>query len=105
MRVAIASTGNTLDARICEHFGRCDYFIIYDTNSKAIEYIPNPYKYDDYDAGIKSVELVTTRNISKIISGEFGLKIKPMLDKLKIQLIVVKDHNKKISNIIELLNQ
>ncbi len=104
MKVAITSTGNSLESTIDLRFGRCSYFIIYDTESKSIEFIPNPNKDIEENAGQASVELVVSRNAKKIISGEFGLKIKPLLDSQKIQMIVLKNSNKKIKNIIEMLN-
>jgi hypothetical protein len=51
-----------------------------------------------------SVELLALRNVNKIVSGEFGIKIKPLLDRLKIQMIVLKRPEKKIQEIIEMLN-
>jgi len=104
MRLAIASTGNTLDSYICQHFGRCEYFVIYDTESKAMEFIPNPYKDMAEGSGQAAVQLVTSRNVNKIVSGDFGIKIKPLLDSLKIQMIVLKDVEKKIKDILEMLN-
>jgi predicted Fe-Mo cluster-binding NifX family protein len=104
MKVAITSKGNSTDSTIDPRFGRCAWFIIYDTESKSTEFIPNPNKDSDEDAGPASVKLLESRNISKIISGEFGFKVKPVLDKLKIQMIVIKDSNRKIFEIIDLLN-
>lgn len=104
MKVAISSTGNSLESIIDKHFGRCAFFVIYDTDSKAMEFIPNPYKETEEKAGTASVQLVSTRDISKVISGDFGIKIKPLLDSLKIQMIVIKDSKKKIKEIIEMLN-
>ncbi len=104
MKIAITSTGNSLDSAIDKHFGRCAYFVVYDTESKAIEFIPNPNKDAEEGAGSASVQVVSSRNVNKIISGEFGMKIKSLLDSLKIQMIVIKDNQKKISEIIEMLN-
>jgi predicted Fe-Mo cluster-binding NifX family protein len=105
MRIAITSTGNTLDSLLDKHFGRCSYFVVYDTDSKAMEFIPNPFKDLDEGAGTSSVELVNSRKVSKIISGEFGMKIKPLLDSLKIQVIVIKEPERKINEIIDLLTK
>jgi predicted Fe-Mo cluster-binding NifX family protein len=105
MKVAITSTGNTLDSLLDERFGRCPFFVIYDTESKAMEFIPNPNKNAENGAGPASVQLVASRNVSKIVSGEFGMKIKSIVDSLKIQMIVVKEPDKKISDIIEMLNR
>lgn len=104
MKIAITSTGNTLESTIDQRFGRCAYFVIYDTLDKAMEFIPNPNKDAEEGAGPASVQLVASRNVEKIVSGEFGIKIKPLLDSLKIQMIVLKDHDKKIKDIIEMLN-
>jgi predicted Fe-Mo cluster-binding NifX family protein len=104
MKVAITSTGNTLESVIDHRFGRCAYFVVYDTESKSIEFIPNPNKDAEEGAGPASVQLVASRNVGKIVSGEFGIKIKPLLDSLKIQMIVLKDPEKKMNDIIEMLN-
>lgn len=104
MKVAITATGNTLESTIDQRFGRCSHFVIYDTDSKSLEYIPNPNKDAEEGAGPASVQMVAEKNISKIISGEFGIKIKPLLDSLSIQMIVVKDAEKTVKEIITLLD-
>lgn len=104
MKVAITSTGNTLESTIDKRFGRCAYFVIYDTENKAMEFIPNPNKAKEEGAGPASVQLVASRNVNKLVSGEFGIKIKPLLDSLKIQMIVIKDPEKTIKDVIEMLN-
>jgi len=104
IRVAIASKGNTLESKISQQFCRCEYFVIYDTEFKSIEFIPNPYKDQTEGAGQAVAQLVISRNVNKIVSGDFGINIKSLLDSYKIQMIVLKDSEKKIKDIIELLN-
>jgi predicted Fe-Mo cluster-binding NifX family protein len=104
MKVAITSTGNTLESKLDQRFGRCSCFVIYDTETKGMEFIPNPNKEALEGAGPASVQLVATRDARKIISGEFGIKIKSLLDSLKIQMIVLKEPDKSIKEIIEMLN-
>jgi predicted Fe-Mo cluster-binding NifX family protein len=103
MKVAISSQGNTLDAKLDKSFGRCNFFVFYDTINKTMEFIENPNKDEDEKAGSKSVHLVGTRDAEKIISGDFGLQIKPLLERLKIQMIVLRNTEKTIGQIIELL--
>ena len=105
MKVAITSTGNSLDSTIDQRFGRCAYFVVYDTESEGIEFIPNPNKELEEGAGPASVQLVASRYVKKIVSGEFGMKIKSLIDSLKIQIIVLNETKKKIGEIIEMLNQ
>ncbi|MDD2563087.1 MAG: NifB/NifX family molybdenum-iron cluster-binding protein [Salinivirgaceae bacterium] len=103
MRVAITSTGNNLDSTLDPRFGRCAFFVIYDTDTKAIEFIPNPNKEATEGAGPASVQLVAAKDVSKIISGEFGMKIKSLLDSLQIQMIAIKEPDKTINAIIAML--
>jgi len=103
MKIAITSTGNTLDSNLDQRFGRCAYFLIYDTETKGMEYIPNPNIDAQEGAGPASVQLVASRGVNQIISGEFGIKIKSLLDSLKIQMIVYKEPEKKIADIIKML--
>ena len=105
MKVAITSTGNTPDSKLDQRFGRCTCFVIYDTETKGIEFIPNANKDAREVAGPASVQLVASRGVEKVISGEFGIKIKSLFDSLKIQLIVLKEPEKKIIEIIDMLNK
>lgn len=103
MKTAITSTGNGLDSKLDQRFGRCSYFVIYDSLTKGIEFLPNPNKEAQEGAGPASAQLVASRKVEKIISGEFGIKIKSLLDSLKIQMIVLKEPEKSIGEIIEML--
>ncbi|HAX94163.1 MAG TPA: hypothetical protein DCY25_09525 [Bacteroidales bacterium] len=104
MKVAVTSTGNTLDSTLDQRFGRCTCFVIYNTETKGIEFIPNPNRDAQEGAGPASVQIVASRGVEKVISGEFGFKIKSLFDSLKIQMIVLKEPEKKISEIIDMLN-
>ena len=104
MKVAITSTGNTLDSTLDQRFGRCTCFVIYNTETKGIEFIPNPNRDAQEGAGPASVQIVASRSAEKVISGEFGFKIKSLFDSLKIQMIVLKEPEKKISEIIDMLD-
>lgn len=104
MKVAITSTGNSPEAKIDSRFGRCSYFVIYDTETHATEYIPNPNKENVEGAGPASVQVIASKGAAKVVSGEFGAKVKSLFDSLQIQLVVLSDPEKKISEIIEMLN-
>jgi predicted Fe-Mo cluster-binding NifX family protein len=104
MKIAITSTGNSPDSKLDQRFGRCAFFVIYDTESGAMEYIPNPNRDAQEGAGPASVQLVASRDVKRIVSGEFGVKIKSLLDSLKIQMIVYKESDATISKIIEMIS-
>lgn len=104
MKVAITNNGNSLESKLDQRFGRSEYFVIYDTESKGLEFVPNPNKDAREGAGPASVQLVASRNTQKIISGEFGIKIKSLFDSMKIHMIVLKQPEKSIREIIDMLN-
>lgn len=104
MKVAITSSGNTVDALLDQRFGRCAYFAFYDTESKQLEFVENTNKDAAEGAGPASVATVANHKVTKIISGEFGFKIKGMLNDLNIQMVMIKEH-KTVQDIINLLEQ
>jgi len=103
MKIAITSTGNELSSLMDKRFGRCSFFVIYDTESGSLEFIPNPNKEAEEGAGPASVQLVAAKGVKKIVSGEFGMKIKSLLDSLQIQMIALSNDERKVSEIIEML--
>ncbi len=104
MKIAITSTGNSPESKLDSRFGRCSYFVIYDSISHSTEFIPNTNKENIEGAGPASVQLIASRGAEKVISGEFGAKVKSLFDSLQIHLVVLNDPEKKISEIIEMLN-
>lgn len=103
MKVAITSSGNTYESVLDRRFGRCKYFVIFDTVSNSVEFIPNPNINAEEGAGPASVKIIADKGVEKVVSGEFGIKIKPMLDSLKIQMIALKDQEKTVQQIIDML--
>jgi predicted Fe-Mo cluster-binding NifX family protein len=104
MKIAITSSGNSIDSKLDQRFGRCTYLVIYDTHSGGVEFLPNPNKEADDNAGLAIVKIISDRNIEKVISGEFGVKVKPLLDSFKVQMIMLKQSEKTLQEIINILN-
>lgn len=103
MKIAITSIGNTPDSNLDTHFGRCSYFVFYDTESRDYEFAENSNRNADGKAGGMAVDFIVSRNIEKVVSGIFGVKVKSLLNDAGIQMITFQ---KKITirEIISLLN-
>jgi predicted Fe-Mo cluster-binding NifX family protein len=104
MKTAITSEGNSVDALMDRHFGRCSFFVIYDDTSHSVEFLPNPNRGNLENAGPESVALLKSKKVDKVVSGEFGLKAKALFDIHKIQLVIISG-TKKISEIISILEK
>ena len=94
MKIAITSTGNSPEAKLDSRFGRCSFFVIYDTVSHSTEFIPNPYIENIEGAGLASANLIASKGAEKVVSGEFGAKVKSLFDSMKIKLVILKDPEK-----------
>lgn len=102
MKIAITSTGDSLNSTIDSRFGRCAYFAIYDTESEITEFVMNPGKEAQEGAGPAAVQFIVAHQVKKIISVEFGSKIKSLLESLGIEMITYKESATLIADIIEL---
>lgn len=69
MRVAVSSTGPTLDSPVDMRFGRAAYFLIVDTETLDFEAIPNPNTTATGGAGIQAAQLVGNREVQAVITG------------------------------------
>lgn len=102
MKIAIASTGNTLNDQVSIPFGRCFFFAFYDSEDHTVEFISNPYKDNDKEAGIAATNFIASHQVKKIIAGEFGIKIETLMIDKQIQMIVIRE-KKKVEDIIKVL--
>ncbi len=102
MKIAITSTGENIDSMIDPRFGRCAFFAIHDTEKNRTEFIVNPAKNSLEGAGPAAVQFVAGYTVDIIVSGEFGMKIKPILESFPIEMITNKKATSKIADIIEL---
>jgi predicted Fe-Mo cluster-binding NifX family protein len=72
--ICITAKGDNLDAEIDPHFGRCQYFILYDLESGRFEAIENEGSGDTCGGGfgIKAAEFVISQGAKAVITGEIG---------------------------------
>jgi predicted Fe-Mo cluster-binding NifX family protein len=72
MKVAVSSTGPDIGAQVDPRFGRCQYFVIVDSDSMASEAFENPNVMAGGGAGIQSAQLVAERGAQMVLTGNCG---------------------------------
>ena len=72
MKICITSEGNNLDSKVDPRFGRCQYFIIVDTQTLKFEAIQNPNIEAMGGAGIQSAQLVASKQVKAVLTGNVG---------------------------------
>ncbi len=72
MKICVTSQGNNLDSQVDPRFGRCQYFIIVDTDTLKFEAIQNPSIDAMGGAGVQSGQFVASQKIKAILTGNVG---------------------------------
>jgi predicted Fe-Mo cluster-binding NifX family protein len=103
MKLCITSVGASLDSNIDPRFGRCAYFIIYDTDDDTFESIENASRQAMGGAGIQSGQMIASKNVEAVLTGNFGPNAFRVLQAAKIKMYsgvtgTVKDAIEKYKN-------
>jgi predicted Fe-Mo cluster-binding NifX family protein len=101
MKTIITSTGNNLQSKFDLRFGRAGWFCIYDKETQTKEFTENPFKNLNGGAGTKSTEMVAELGVTQVVSGDFGPKAKSLMERLRIQMIILDDNQLSIEDIIK----
>lgn len=85
MIIAVASSGTKLDSELADRFGRADYFILYNLETKEFRTIENTSKGDVSGAGQKAIKRLYDNKVEEVIIPEFGPKAKIAAKEFKIK--------------------
>lgn len=72
MKIAITSTGTDLTSQIDPRFGRCQYFIIIESDTEEFNAIENPNIQAMGGAGIQSAQFVANKGVEVVLTGSCG---------------------------------
>lgn len=88
MKIAIAANENHIKAIIDPHFGRCNWFFLYDTESKKGEFVENPVRHMHEKAGAEAAGFLLDKEISLVVAGRFGSKVVDVFRTNKVQIVI-----------------
>ena len=82
---------------IDDHFGRCNFFYIFDTETQVGEVYVNEFKDGQGGVGIKTVEFILKKKVDVLITPRVGEKAMGVLKNTKVKLYkntdkIVKDN-------------
>ena len=72
MKICVTSEGKTLDAKVDPRFGRCQNFIFFDTDTGNFEVCENASAQFQGGAGIQSGQLVVSKGVKAVLTGNVG---------------------------------
>ncbi|MFC2169599.1 NifB/NifX family molybdenum-iron cluster-binding protein [Acidobacteriota bacterium] len=86
-KICITSKGTDLSAEVDPRFGRARYFLMVDPRSMDIEVIENPNVETAHGAGIQAAQLVSSKNVGVVLTGNCGPKAQSVLQSSGIKII------------------
>jgi len=87
MKIAISATGSTLDADVDPRFGRCQHFIIADTETLQFEVVENSSAAASGGAGISAAQMIVGKEIKAVLTGNCGPNAYQVLSSAEIQVV------------------
>ena len=72
MKIAVSSKGKDLDSLIDLRFGRCEYFLLVDTDDMSFEVFDNQSIALGGGAGIQSAQFISSKGAKAVITGNCG---------------------------------
>jgi len=87
MKIAISATGPTLDADVDPRFGRCQHFIIADTETLQFEVVENSSAAASGGAGISAAQTIVGKEVKAVLTGNCGPNAYEVLSSAGIQVV------------------
>jgi len=100
---AISSTGKTGKSFLDLRFGKCENVVLYDKEKKTYSIMENPFKNETH-SGVQLVKFLQKEGVNTIITGEVGPMVSSLLEKEKLQLVLLEEEKIKIDEVIAKIN-
>jgi predicted Fe-Mo cluster-binding NifX family protein len=101
MKIAVSSSGKTLESLVDERFGRAPYFLIIE--DELLEIIENPNLSAGGGVGVQTSQMLADKGVDAVIAGNFGPKAFQVLSAAGIKAYSAS--GKKVLEAVELLKQ
>jgi predicted Fe-Mo cluster-binding NifX family protein len=72
MRIAVCAQSKGKDAPVDPRFGRCAYYVVFDTETNEVNSMQNPAQAAGGGAGIQAAEFLQSNNVDVVLAGNIG---------------------------------
>jgi predicted Fe-Mo cluster-binding NifX family protein len=105
MILIITSKQQQIDSPVEERFGRSEWFIQIDTESKQWEVFANPGSNHSGGAGVAAAQFIIDQQASAVISGSFGPNAESALRAANIPMYVFSNSNINVQEALDSFQQ
>jgi len=89
MKIAVTAKGGSLNAQMDERFGRCEYFIIVDSETMRFNAVLNPSAAASGGAGPSAAREISKHGAEVLITGSVGGNAQQALEAAGIKLVTM----------------
>jgi predicted Fe-Mo cluster-binding NifX family protein len=89
MKIAISSTGDSLDSLVDPRFGRSNKFIVIDTDTMNLQVVENTSIYSAHGAGIGAAQKVASMGVKAVITGNVGPNAQSALSASGVEIYTI----------------
>ncbi len=89
MKIAVTAKGGSLNAQMDERFGRCEYFIIVDSETMRFNAVFNPSAAASGGAGPSAVREIARHGAEVLITGNVGGNAQQALEAAGIKVVTM----------------
>ncbi|EGW40205.1 NifB/NifX family molybdenum-iron cluster-binding protein [Desulfosporosinus sp. OT] len=86
MKIAIPVNDKSMEASVCDSFGRTPYYLIYDTESNESVFLDNSAVASQGGAGIKAAQTVVDNKVNALLTPRCGENAAEVIKAANIQL-------------------
>lgn len=86
MIIAIPVEKDSKECLVSEHFGRSNYFLIYNTEEKEYKFVENSARKSSGGAGIKAAQIVVYENAEVLVSPQLGQNAADVIKDARIKI-------------------
>jgi predicted Fe-Mo cluster-binding NifX family protein len=87
MKICVSAETGSLEAQVDPRFGRCQYFVIVDSETMKYEIIENKSKNASSGAGIQAAQTVANHGAKIVITGNVGPNAFKVLSTTGIKIV------------------
>lgn len=85
MKIAVCAKNQGMDSIADDRFGRAEYYVIFDTESRAGETVENTAKNEPAGAGGSAVRILSQNNVDVVLVPELGPKAVAAINAFEIK--------------------
>jgi predicted Fe-Mo cluster-binding NifX family protein len=97
--IAITVSENIKNAKIEDCFGKSEYFFIINKKTKESYFEKNPAKELLKNSGREAALFLIKKGVKTVISSNFGVPVKKLFDKNKVQMVMISSKIKYLNDI------